>query len=135
MFFYIVPTTKVYIVENPEQWTVNVNNVIKSAIVLLHTASKWSCEINSMNQHFWLQNIFNLYHKNNQKCHFPACMKPFTNQPAPVWLVKFWFIELNLRLVSEVVCTQLLLSQWSHLLSWRDSWPNWTMYMQMHLGQ
>ena len=36
-FIYLVHTTKVYIVENPEQWTVNVNNVIKSAIVLLHT--------------------------------------------------------------------------------------------------
>ena len=34
-----------------------------------HTASEPSGRVNSMNQHFWLQNI-KIYHKNNKKCHF-----------------------------------------------------------------
>ena len=37
--------------------------------VYYHTTSKQSGRINSMNQHFWLQNI-KIYHKNNKKCHF-----------------------------------------------------------------
>ena len=36
---------------------------------LSHTASELSIRFNSMNQHFWAQNI-KVYHKNNKKCHF-----------------------------------------------------------------
>ena len=35
-------------------------------IVYLHTASKTSDSFNSMNQHFWAQNI-KIYHKNDKK--------------------------------------------------------------------
>ena len=34
-----------------------------------HTTSEQSGRFNSMNQHFWLQNI-KIYHKINNKCHF-----------------------------------------------------------------
>ena len=36
---------------------------------IIHTAYEPSGRINSMNQHFWLQNI-KIYHENNKKCYF-----------------------------------------------------------------
>ena len=79
---------------------------------LLHTASEPSSRVNSMNQHFWLQNI-KIYHKNNRKCHFAKY--------SSFWSQKCWFIELTLPLGSDTVCYTMHLNWAVGSIQWTNT--------------